>query len=357
MTCEVTPHHLTFTSALLESQGAAAKVHPPLRSESDVRALRAGVRDGTIDAFASDHAPHPAAEKTGDIRQNAAPGFSGLEVAVGAYAAALPDLPLRRFIELISTNPAKIVNLPAGSLESGARPTSRYLPSVPGRSIRRRSHRKADARRLPVRRLPRKVIATIVGGVVRYRAAELCDMMIEASRRALSRGRQPFRWLRPELRGHALGEAVFYTGMTGYEEALTDPSYAGQILTFTYPMIGNYGISGSASQYRRACVAGTVIKQIAYHPSHHLCYGDLPAWLDRAGDPSFDRRGHSRDYHFPSRTRHDLGRLAVGEAALAEAETQACRFRARREHEARWYRALPPANRSSSATPAASVSW
>ncbi len=45
-------------------------------------------------------------------------------------------------------------------------------------------------------------------------------------------------------RALALGEAVFYTGMTGYEEALTDPSYAGQILTFTYPMIGNYGISG-----------------------------------------------------------------------------------------------------------------
>ena len=47
----------------------------------------------------------------------------------------------------------------------------------------------------------------------------------------------------------ALGEAVFYTGMTGYEEALTDPSYAGQLLTFTYPMIGNYGISGSAAQH------------------------------------------------------------------------------------------------------------
>ena len=56
--------------------------------------------------------------------------------------------------------------------------------------------------------------------------------------------------------GIALGEAVFYTGMTGYEEALTDPSYAGQILTFTYPMIGNYGISGEAAQYPRACVAG-----------------------------------------------------------------------------------------------------
>jgi carbamoyl-phosphate synthase small subunit len=72
------------------------------------------------------------------------------------------------------------------------------------------------------------------------------------------------------VEGIALGEAVFYTGMTGYEEALTDPSYAGQILTFTYPMIGNYGISGTAAQFRRPCAAGTVIKQIAYKPSHYL---------------------------------------------------------------------------------------
>ena len=48
------------------------------------------------------------------------------------------------------------------------------------------------------------------------------------------------------VEGVALGEAVFYTGMTGYEEALTDPSYAGQILTFTYPMIGNYGVCGES---------------------------------------------------------------------------------------------------------------
>jgi len=77
----------------------------------------------------------------------------------------------------------------------------------------------------------------------------------------------------------ALGEAVFYTGMTGYEEALTDPSYAGQILTFTYPMIGNYGISGTAAQHGRACVAGTVMKRIAPHPSHHAMTRDLASWL------------------------------------------------------------------------------
>jgi carbamoyl-phosphate synthase small subunit len=86
--------------------------------------------------------------------------------------------------------------------------------------------------------------------------------------------------------GTALGEAVFFTGMTGYEEALTDPSYAGQILTFTYPMIGNYGISGQAAQYWRACVAGAVIKQIARHPSHYLAETDLPSWLDAQGIPA-----------------------------------------------------------------------
>jgi len=86
--------------------------------------------------------------------------------------------------------------------------------------------------------------------------------------------------------GTALGEAVFYTGMTGYEEALTDPSYAGQILTFTYPMIGNYGISGSAAQYSRGCVAGAVIKHISRHPSHSDAKTDLGSRLDEPHTPT-----------------------------------------------------------------------
>ena len=80
--------------------------------------------------------------------------------------------------------------------------------------------------------------------------------------------------------GIALGEAVFYTGMTGYEEALTDPSYAGQILGFTYPLIGNYGVSGTVSQHPHACVAGAAIKQLAKHPSHYASKQDLGSWLD-----------------------------------------------------------------------------
>jgi carbamoyl-phosphate synthase small subunit len=120
--------------------------------------------------------------------------------------------------------------------------------------------------------------------------------------------------------GTALGEAVFYTGMTGYEEALTDPSYAGQILTFTYPMIGNYGISGSAAQYDRACVAGTVIKQIAHHPSHHLSTQTLPSWLDEQRVPALI----GADTRAITITLREHGTiwaaLAVGEGALAHAE-------------------------------------
>jgi carbamoyl-phosphate synthase small subunit len=83
--------------------------------------------------------------------------------------------------------------------------------------------------------------------------------------------------------GTALGEAVFYTGMTGYEEALTDPSYAGQILTFTYPLIGNYGVSGTVAQHPHACVAGAVIKRLALHPSHFASKQSLGSWLDEQG--------------------------------------------------------------------------
>ncbi|HEY1975595.1 MAG TPA: glutamine-hydrolyzing carbamoyl-phosphate synthase small subunit [Candidatus Baltobacteraceae bacterium] len=120
--------------------------------------------------------------------------------------------------------------------------------------------------------------------------------------------------------GTALGEAVFYTGMTGYEEALTDPSYAGQILTFTYPMIGNYGVSGTAAQYSRACVAGAVIKQIAYHPSHHLAKRDLPSWLDEQKVPTLVG-ADTRAITIALREHGTIwAALAVGEAALERAE-------------------------------------
>ncbi len=127
-------------------------------------------------------------------------------------------------------------------------------------------------------------------------------------------------------RGIAFGEAVFYTGMTGYEEALTDPSYAGQILTFTYPMIGNYGISGEAAQYPRACVAGAVIKEIAHHPSHHLAKTDLPSWLDAQRIPTLVG-ADTRAITIALREHGTIwAALAVGEEALERAERELAAF-------------------------------
>jgi carbamoyl-phosphate synthase small subunit len=126
--------------------------------------------------------------------------------------------------------------------------------------------------------------------------------------------------------GSAFGEAVFFTGMTGYEEALTDPSYAGQILTFTYPMIGNYGISGSAAQYDRACVAGTVMKQVADHPSHRLSRGGLRPWLDDQRIPAM-AGADTRAITIALREHGTIwAALAVGRAALDSAELRLTEF-------------------------------
>ncbi len=119
VTCEVTPHHLLLGDDRFDGFRADAKVNPPLRTEPDIAALRAAVRDGTIDAFATDHAPHTREEKA-QLLAEAPVGFSGLETAVGAYATALPDLPLSRFVELLSTNPARILGVQGGSLRVGS---------------------------------------------------------------------------------------------------------------------------------------------------------------------------------------------------------------------------------------------
>jgi carbamoyl-phosphate synthase small subunit len=121
--------------------------------------------------------------------------------------------------------------------------------------------------------------------------------------------------------GIALGEAVFYTGMTGYEEALTDPSYAGQILTFTFPMIGNYGISGEAMQHNRVCVAGAVIKRLAERPSHYSSHIDLGSWLDAQGIPTV-LGIDTRALVIALREHGTIpAALAVGDTALAQAES------------------------------------
>jgi dihydroorotase len=166
-TCEVTPHHLLLTDEAVRELSAAAKVNPPLRSEADARALRDAVRDGTIDVFATDHAPHTAQEKRGDLR-GAAVGFTGLEIALGAYALALPDLPLTRFVELLSTNPARVLNVAGGTLRIGAPADVTIFADRPWAVDASAFASKGKSTPFDGRTLPRRAVATIVNGELRF---------------------------------------------------------------------------------------------------------------------------------------------------------------------------------------------
>ncbi len=75
------------------------------------------------------------------------------------------------------------------------------------------------------------------------------------------------------------GEVVFNTGMTGYQETITDPSYAGQIITFTYPLIGNYGMNVATSESLAPSCQGVIVREVARHPSHWHNEQSLPEFL------------------------------------------------------------------------------
>ena len=85
------------------------------------------------------------------------------------------------------------------------------------------------------------------------------------------------------VNGTVVGEVVFNTSMTGYQEILTDPSYAGQIVVATYPLIGNYGFNEVSVESERIQVAGYVVRQSCQYPSHHLSEGGLDQYLGEHG--------------------------------------------------------------------------
>ena len=121
VTAEVTPHHLTLTEEATLGYDTNTKMAPPLRSERDVRACRAALADGTLDAIATDHAPHAVHEK--DVEFTAAPpGVIGLETAVPVTLELVRagDLSPLEWVRRLSTNPARIAARPGGSLAVGA---------------------------------------------------------------------------------------------------------------------------------------------------------------------------------------------------------------------------------------------
>ncbi|MEP6993466.1 MAG: dihydroorotase [Acidobacteriota bacterium] len=124
VTCEVTPHHLLLTDEEVAASGFSTrtKMNPPLREASDVGALTEGLNDGTIDAIATDHAPHHTDEKMVDF-ESAPFGIVGLETAAAVVYDRLVAhgvLALPRFAWLFSAGPARVLGIPGGTLAPGA---------------------------------------------------------------------------------------------------------------------------------------------------------------------------------------------------------------------------------------------
>ncbi len=167
VTAEVAPHHFTLTEDDVGDYDTNAKMKPPLRSRADIDACIAGVQDGTIDAIATDHAPHHANLKM--LEFDRAPfGITGLETAVGLAMTRL-KLSLHRLVELFSTNPQKIMKIDRWGVFEGSMADLTLIDPK-----REWTFRVSDSRSLS-RNTPfdgwsfkGKAVATIVGGKVVY---------------------------------------------------------------------------------------------------------------------------------------------------------------------------------------------
>jgi dihydroorotase len=171
VTCEVTPHHWTLTDEAVSDYDTNTKMSPPLRSREHVEAILEGIKDGTIDAIASDHAPHHIDEKGLEFDQ--APfGITGLETVVGLAFDLVHQgqIDLERMVQMCSTNPARIFGLSErGSLKAKAHADITILdPQLEWVFDVNRSKSKSRNTPFHGRSMQGCAVATIVGGRLVY---------------------------------------------------------------------------------------------------------------------------------------------------------------------------------------------
>jgi dihydroorotase len=121
VTAETAPHYFTLTDEAVAEYDTNTKMNPPLRSAADQKAIKQALNDGTLDAIATDHAPHSTLEKELEF-DAAANGIIGLETALPLTLALVRDqvIDAVRLVELLAVNPAAILGIPAGTLSPGA---------------------------------------------------------------------------------------------------------------------------------------------------------------------------------------------------------------------------------------------
>jgi dihydroorotase len=170
VTCEVTPHHIALSDEAVQSFSTNLKMNPPLRPDNHRTAVIEAIADGTIDAIATDHAPHHFDEK--NVEFDLAPfGVIGLETAFSVCYDRLVRrhiIDFARLIELMSCGPARVFNLPGGTLRSGA-PGDVTLLDLDSRfQVTNTFHSKASNSPFIGETLQGRVVATVVGGVIKY---------------------------------------------------------------------------------------------------------------------------------------------------------------------------------------------
>lgn len=177
VTCEVTPHHFTLTDAAIEGYDTNTKMAPPLRSQEHLDAVLEGIKDGTIDAIATDHAPHHADEKA--LEFDRAPfGITGLETAIGLAFNELVHkgvIGLERLVEMCSANPAKILGLEGrGTLKPGSIADVTIIDPQQIWTYRNTNTR-SKSKNSPFDgwQFTGRAVATIVGGKIVFRSDEV----------------------------------------------------------------------------------------------------------------------------------------------------------------------------------------
>lgn len=173
VTCEVTPHHFTLTDEAVGEFDTRCKMNPPLRSAADLESILVALADGTVDAIATDHAPHASHEKLVEF-ERAAFGVTGLETALGLAISRLHrdhKMPLARIVELFTAGPAQVFDLRGrGSLARGNHADVTIFDAKK-RWTFESARSRSLSRNTPFDgwQLTGKVIATIVSGRIVYR--------------------------------------------------------------------------------------------------------------------------------------------------------------------------------------------
>lgn len=174
LTCETCPHYLYFTDEMFESFDTNCKVNPPLRSETDRQAVILGLRDGTIDCIATDHAPHCLAEKEREITQ--APfGMIGFETALPMVIAELvvkQKLPWMKVLQTMTMNPAKVLGIDSGRLQKDAPADVTVIDPQKQWKITPHSI-KSRSKNTPMlnKQVSGRVVCVIVNGAVKFEAS------------------------------------------------------------------------------------------------------------------------------------------------------------------------------------------